>query len=193
MEYNLNNFNAHQQLLDRINITNYIPSTDNNGFVTITGESLKLKENIEQFGGKKEQKMATMQCPFHTTILSELIPIQKTQFKNCVTKIDTDTLKNVYSTRKCSFYSSTDTIETINNSLGKYLIQPMQHAKTLTFFNKNYPNSEIIVSMGELFSQQIANQYESIGGKSEQVRFIQDAIKDLSIQKKVKSSQEMRV
>lgn len=55
MEYNLNNFNAHQQLLDRINITNYIPSTDNNGFVTITGESLKLKENIEQFGGKSEQ------------------------------------------------------------------------------------------------------------------------------------------
>lgn len=190
MEHDLSTFNASQQLLERINITNYIPSKDNSGFVTITGESSKLKENIEQFGGKKDQKMATMQCPFHTVILSGLIPIQKGQFENCVSSLDTDALENVYSTRKCAFYSSDDTIETINNSLGEYLVEPMQHARTLDFFNKNYPDTEIVVSMGEPFSRQIATQYESVGGKSEQVRFIQDAIRELSSQKKEQSSQE---
>lgn len=191
LEHDLSAFNDSQQLLERIDITNYIPSKDNNGFVTITGESDKLKSHIEQFGGKKDQKMVTMQCPFHTAILAGLIPIQKGQFKKCVANLNLDALENVYSTRKCAFYSSSDTIETINNSLGEYLIQPMQHARTLDFFNKHYPDLEIVVSMGEAFSIQIATQYESIGGKSEQVRFIQDAIRSLCSQKKSQNNQEV--
>ena len=179
LEKQLSDFNSTQDTFNRIGITNYIPGNDNN-FVTITGEINKLKENIELFGGREDQKIATMQCPFHTDMLLGLIPNQKRIFDMCISDINKNALENVYSTRECEFYSpDTDTKETINDSLGEYLVKPMQHAKTLDFF-KNYPNSEIVVTMGEPFSKQIAKQYASVGGNGSQVKFIHEAIKDLS-------------
>lgn len=65
----------------------------------------------------------------------------------------------------------------------------MQHTKTLEYFYKNYPESEIIVSMSEPFCNQIANQYENIRGRPKHVIFIKNAIKDLSSQKKEENNQ----
>lgn len=190
LEKKLSDFNNTQDTFDRIGITNYIPG-DKDNFVTITGDINTLKENIELFGGRKDQTIASMQCPFHTDMLLGLIPNQKDKFEKCISNINTKDLENVYSTRTCEFYSVDDTTENINNSLGKYLIQPMQHAKTLDFFNKNYPDSEIVVSMGEKFSKQIGKQYASVGGDASKVKFIQNVIKDLS-EKNKEQNDEVR-
>ena len=191
LEEQLSEFNNTQDTLNRIGITNYIPGDENN-FVTITGEFNKLKENIKLFGGREDQKIATMQCPFHTDMLLGLIPNQKRIFEMCVSDTNKEALGNVYSTRKCEFYSTDiDTKETINDSLGKYLVQPMQHAKTLGFFNENYPDSEIVVTMGEPFSKQIAKQYASVGGNGSQVKFVQDVIEKLDKNKEQVSRDEI--
>lgn len=180
LENQLLAFNSSQEPLDKINITNYIPNKNGKSFVTITGELNSLGKHIELFGGRRDQTIVTMQCPFHTIVLSDLIPKQKRQFDFCITTLDTEAIRRVYSTRTCEFYSSSSTKESVNSSLGEYLIQPMQQAKTMDFFRRNYLDSQIIVCRGEAFAKQIARQYESVGGNINQVSFIQDEIKRLT-------------
>lgn len=181
LEADLSHYNVSQPTYNKINITNFIPDSNvsSSKCVTITSETETLRNHLELFGGSTNQKTATMQCPFHTEALSDLIPLQMSSFYTCIHTIQPNHLSHVFSTRTGTFYTSKDTKASINESLGKYLIEPMQTVETLTYLKKNFPTSEIIVSMGKPFSQKLSEQYQSIGGNPENVHFIGDVTKQI--------------
>ncbi len=181
LEADLSHFNVSQPTYNKINITNFIPDSNvsSSKCVTITSETENLRNHLELFGGSANQKTATMQCPFHTEALSDLIPLQNEAFETYTNTIQQNCLSHVFSTRSGTFYTTQDTKDSINKSLERYLIEPMQTVKTLTYFKENFPTSEIIVSMGKPFSQKLSQQYQSVGGNPENVCFIGDVTRQI--------------
>ncbi len=178
IEERISEFNREKDILNHISITNYIPTKDtiSREYITITGETDNLRKNIDLFGGNESQKMAVMQCPFHSMALKELMPIQEEAFKRSITEVNTECLTNVICTRTGKPYKVTDII---NRSLSEYLIEPIQTKRTLNYINITYPNNDLIVTMGEAFSKSLELQYSAIGGKDSKVKFIKNEIKTL--------------
>ncbi len=165
----------------RVDITNYLPRAgtvpcDNQiqEDVTITGEYEMLKDNLEVFGGEPNQKMAKMQCPFHSIALDGLVPIQKEIFRKTITDINTSKIHQVYSTRTGEFYSSDLEKEDLSEALARYIVEPIQTTKTLRDINEQYNDGNIVVMMGEEFTNTLKKQYQAIGGDPEKINFIGD-------------------
>ena len=147
--------------------------------VTITGEYETLSSNIEFFGGVPEQETAKMQCPFHTTALSELMPVQEKIFNETITDINFGNIDKVFSTRTGKFYRKDITKEELSKALAQYLIEPIQQTKTLKYIKDNCVNSNVLLTIGGLFVDELIGQYTAVGGNSEQIRHIGDSL-DLS-------------
>lgn len=172
----LKKWNSSHKITEQISITNYMPAA-NGEEVTITGIQDLLRENIEQFGGEKEQEMAIMQCPFHSSSLMELVETQERIFNRTIKSISQEKARNVISTRTATAYSTEMTKGDISNALAQYLIQPIQTTRTLQFIKENYPDAHIGVTMGEQFTEDLRKQYIALGGSGEQVQFIGTQIK----------------
>lgn len=179
LENCIKEFNSNRLEHEKISITNYIPADvePSKLYVTITGESNILRENLKLFGGSREQKTATMQCPFHSEVLTDLKQSQIEGFESSISNVNSEYLPQVISTRTAISYKFGDTKKEINESLAQYLVEPIQTNRTLRYILEYYPEAEILVAMGQAFSKRLAEQYSIIGGEGEKVTFIDDAIK----------------
>ena len=182
----IDEWNSTHSEFEQINITNYRPkegTTPVDGQiiedVTITGEYETLSSNIEFFGGVPEQETAKMQCPFHTTALSELIPIQEKIFNETITDINFGNIDKVFSTRTGKFYRKDITKEKLSKVLGQYLVEPIQQTKTLKYIKDNYGTSDILLTICGEFMDSLKDQYTAVGGNSERIKHIGDSL-DLS-------------
>lgn len=192
----LDEWNSTHSEFEQINITNYRPMAETTPVdgqiiedVTITGEYETLSSNIEFFGGELGQEMPKMQCPFHTTALSKLMPVQEKVFDETITDINFDNIDKVFSTRTGEFYRKDITKEELSKALAQYLIEPIQQTKTLKYIKDNYGTSDILSTIGGEFMDSLKDQYTAVGGNSEQMRHIGDGL-DLS-QNFVETSRNM--
>lgn len=72
LEEDIYKFNLKQPYYEKINITNYIPSSSAMPFklaVTITGESKTLRDALDSFLKSPNAKAVPTQCPFHSEAL----------------------------------------------------------------------------------------------------------------------------
>lgn len=181
LQKSINEWNAKHLKEQRIDITNYLPRvgtvpSDNQieEDVTVTGEYEMLRDNIERFGGSPNQKMAKMQCPFHSQALDGLVPIQKQLFKDIITDVDFSNIHQVYSTRTGESYSSDLGKEELSEALARYIVEPIQTTKTLSDINQQYSDRNIVVMMGREFTNTLKMQYQAVGGNPNQMNFIKD-------------------
>lgn len=176
LEKAINDWNSTHMQYEQVNITNYLPAISENHSedVMITGEYEMLEKNIQVFGGKEGQKLGKMQCPFHTSMLSELADIQDGFFHEIIKSINAPSLPQVFSTKTGKFYDEKASKESISKELAGYIVEPMQTTKTLEFFRDKCSDYRIVVTMSKGFSDKLAKQYMSIGGKENQIGFIGD-------------------
>lgn len=176
---NLDDWNrTHHSLLEKVSITNFLPSISASGEedVTITADDNILKENIMRFGGNANQKMGRMQCPFHSVLLEELAKKQRLFYTKIISHIDSSKLPSVFSTRTGGKYSSEFSIEDISDSLARYLLEPMQTTKMLKYLEQE--NAQMIVMMGQKFAEALKRQYVALGGKEEQIVYVEDYLRE---------------
>lgn len=172
LENKIKEWNENNPTSESISITNFMPSTRINGNqdVTITGKFETIQNNIEFFGGSKEQKIGKMQCPFHTQLLEKLASSQLKFFNRTISQIDEKNIEKVICTRTGKKYNSIN-IEELSESLAKYLVEPMQTTESLQYIKENYPDDKIVVFMGEGFAKNMKRQYEALGGNADQITF----------------------
>lgn len=183
--------NQHLSHLEKVSITNYMPSVKNEEEqdITVTADEEILINHITLFGGTKGQKMGKMQCPFHSSSLAGLAKKQTEIFNEIVPDVDHTKLPKVFSTRTGEYYSLNNSKDDISEALARYLLEPMQTTKTLQHLQEQ--KAQVIVMMGENFAKTLRNQYQSLGGNPSQIIYVNDFLREKQDKEKISKEPTM--